>query len=78
MAKHEISLEIPHGITVVNKDIEVVVREDGKILGRVRISKGSIDWVPANHHRAKYMPWGRFHSLMLDKGSDRRVHSSGV
>ena len=35
MAKHDISLEIPHGITVVNKDIEVTVREDGRILGRV-------------------------------------------
>jgi hypothetical protein len=77
MAKHEISLEIPHGITVVNKDIEVSVREDGKILGRVRVSKGSIDWVPANHYRAKSVSWSTFAKLMDENGSDRRVRSGG-
>jgi hypothetical protein len=72
VAKHDISLEIPHGITVVNKDIEVTVREDGKILGRVRISKGSIDWLAANRQRVKYLPWSGFARLMDDEGRDRR------
>jgi hypothetical protein len=72
VAKHDISLEIPHGITVVNRDIEVTVREDGRILGRVRISKGSIDWVAANRQTVKYLPWSRFAALMDADGRDRR------
>jgi hypothetical protein len=75
MATHEISLEIPHGIRVVNTDIEVQVREDGKLLGRVRISRGSIDWVPANGRYVKYMRWSRFARLMADHGYDRKMHS---
>jgi hypothetical protein len=77
VAKHDISLEIPHGITVVNKDIEVTVREDGRILGRVRISKGSIDWVAANRQTVKYLPWSRFADLMDAEGRDRRRRRSG-
>ena len=75
MATHEISLEIPDGIRVVNTDIEVQVREDGKLLGRVRISRGSIDWVPANGRYVKYMRWSRFARLMADHGYDRKMHS---
>ena len=48
MATHEISLKVPHGITIVNTDIEVQVRADGDLLGRLRISKGTIDWIPAH------------------------------
>ena len=77
MAKHDISLEIPHGITVVNKDIEVTVREDGRILGRVRISKGSIDWLAANRQRVQYLPWSGFARLMDAEGKQRRPRAEG-
>jgi hypothetical protein len=71
MARHEISLNIPHGITVVNTDIEVVVREDGEVLGRVRISRGSIDWIPGRGRRAKTMGWRRFGDVMEEHGRTR-------
>lgn len=72
MATHDISLKIPHGITVVNTDIEVTVREDGEVLGRVRISRGSIDWVPRSGKRAKTMRWRKFADVMEDRGTTRR------
>jgi hypothetical protein len=72
MATHDISLKIPHGITVVNTDIEVIVREDGEVLGRVRISRGSIDWIPRLSRRAKTMRWRRFGDVMEDYGTTRR------
>jgi hypothetical protein len=71
MARHEISLNIPHGITVVNTDIEVVVREDGEVFGRVRISRGSIDWIPRMGRRAKTMGWRRFGDVMEEHGRTR-------
>jgi hypothetical protein len=72
MAKHDIDLEILHGIEVANTDIEVVVREDGEILGRVRISRGTIDWIPRSGRYAKSMRWQKFDRVMAEYGSDRR------
>jgi hypothetical protein len=40
MATHDISLKIVHDITIMNKDIEVEIRADGDLLGRIRISRG--------------------------------------
>lgn len=74
MGKHEIRLKIPQRIEVVNKDIEVVVYEDGKVLGRVRISRGSIDWRPASGKRARHMRWSTF-ANMMEQAKPYRVHS---
>jgi hypothetical protein len=71
MATHEIILNIPHGITVMNTDIEVVVREDGEVLGRVRISRGSIDWIPRLGRRAKTLRWSKFGDVMEEHGRAR-------
>ena len=72
MATHEITLKIPHAITVANTDIEVEVREDGEVLGRVRISRGSIDWMPRMGRRAKTMRWRKFAALMEELATTRR------
>ena len=64
MATHEISLKVPHGITIVNTDIEVQVRADGDLLGRLRISKGTIDWIPAHKKGAHRLRWRRFAELI--------------
>ena len=72
MATHEITLKIPRGIEVANTDIEVFVREDGEILGRVRISSGSIDWIPRMGRRSKTMRWRKFAETMEELGRTRR------
>jgi len=64
MAKHDISLNIAHGITIVNTDIEVEVRADDELLGRIGISRGSIDWKPAHKKTAHRLRWARFAQLM--------------
>jgi hypothetical protein len=74
MPKHQINLKIPKAIEVVNTDIEVVVYEDDKRLGRLRISKGSIDWTPANGKLARHMRWSAFARLM-ERREPGRVHS---
>jgi len=68
MAIHEISLKILHGIEIVNTDIEVSVREDGDLLGRIRISRGSIDWIPAQKRSARRLRWTKFADLMEANG----------
>jgi hypothetical protein len=68
MPRHEISLKILQGITVLNTDIEVAVRSDGELLGRIRISRGSIDWIPAQKRSARRLSWTRFADLMEESG----------
>jgi hypothetical protein len=75
MAQHEIRLKIPQRIEVVNKDIEVVVYADGERFGRVRISRGSIDWTPANGKNSKHMNWDKFANVMKREGKPHGVHS---
>jgi hypothetical protein len=74
MPTHEIKLRIPKAIEVLNKDVEVIVYEDERKLGRLRISKGSIDWTPASGKNARHMRWSAFAQLM-EQGTPRRVHS---
>ena len=74
MPKHQINLKIPKAIEVVNRDIEVVVYQDDRRLGRLRISRGSIDWTPASGKRAKHMSWESF-AQMMEQRPAGRVHS---
>jgi hypothetical protein len=74
MPKHQINLKIPKAIEVVNRDIEVVVYEDDRKLGRLRISRGTIDWTPASGKNARHMSWTTF-ARMMEKNPPRRVHS---
>ena len=69
MATHEVSLNISRAIPVGNVDIEVAVRRNGRAFGRVKISKGSIDWMPANKSKtAYYLDWSEFAKLMAQDG----------
>jgi hypothetical protein len=72
MAKHEIRLDILHGITVMNTDIEIEVREDNEKLGTLHISRGSIDWKPRFGHTARRMRWSQFAKRMEADAPIRR------
>jgi hypothetical protein len=73
MARHEVSLEIPQGITIVNRDIEIDVREDEELLGRVHISRGSIAWRPGSAHQLRHVSWAKFADFMETEGRMRRT-----
>lgn len=68
MAKHEIRLTFPSH-EVVNNDVTIKVKSDDALLGRIEISKGSIDWWPANNSKTHYkMTWENFQALMEQNG----------
>ena len=68
MAKHEIRLTFPWH-EVVNNDVTIKVKSDDALLGRIEISKGSIDWWPANNSKTHYkMTWENFQMLMEQNG----------
>jgi hypothetical protein len=69
MATHDVSLNITKPIPVGNVDIEIPVRRNGRAFGKVKISKGAIDWMPANKSKtAYYLDWGEFAKVMAQYG----------
>jgi hypothetical protein len=72
MPTHTVTLQFPKDISISNTDVEFAVRSDGKLLGRVQISTGSIDWFPSPNKKRRYeLSWERFAQLMLLEGSQK-------
>ena len=67
MAKHDIYLTIPPK-TVLNKDTEFEVHSDEAMLGTLLVSKGTIEWRPANYISGYHLSWEDFNRIMQEKG----------
>lgn len=58
---------LPWLISVI---IEVAVRSDGSKLGSLLVSKGNIEWLPANKSVNKYrLSWEKFAAVMEEVGN---------
>ena len=54
---------------VINKDLTIRVKSGDSALGRLEISKGTVDWWPANNSANFYrLTWERFAALMAEEG----------
>ena len=73
MANHNVSFKIPQKV-VLSKDIELEVRSDGALLGRLLVSKGNIEWLPGGNVTNKYrLSWERFAQLVEQNGKIAKV-----
>jgi hypothetical protein len=68
MPTHETRLEIRHGITIVNKDVEIAVWSDNRRLGTLRVSRGSIDWITSPKQTTRRFSWEKFAELAESHG----------
>jgi hypothetical protein len=66
MATHKVLMRQPTEIEV-SSDIEFVVRENGRKIGELHVSKGSIEWLPSNGRYKRRMRWSKFAELMRDE-----------
>jgi len=64
---HKITMKAPKD-SLINRDVVFTVQKNGRKLGELKISKGSIDWKPFNSQYTHYMSWGDFAKLMSDGG----------
>ena len=64
---HKITMKAPKD-SLVNRDVIFIVQKNGKKLGELRVSKGSIDWKPFNSQYTHYMSWRDFSQLMSNGG----------
>lgn len=71
MAKHEVRFEIPER-KLGKADVEFTVNRDGKALGSLKISNGSLVWVPKNKTYGLKMTWKVFDQMMQDKGTSEK------
>lgn len=49
-------------------DIVFKVRSDSTMIGTLKVSNGTIVWVPANATYGYKLPWKSFDKLMQDQG----------
>jgi hypothetical protein len=71
MATNEVTLKVPQGINVGNLDANLVVHQDGKLLGRLELSRGGVDWIPSNSRSRYVLRWSVFSQVMQDHGRKR-------
>lgn len=63
MAKHKIEMRQPSKVMLHN-DVVFDIFSDGKKLGTLTISKGSVDWWPKRRRSGKRIRWEKFAAAM--------------
>ena len=68
MAEHRITVHPSKPLEVNAADLVIEVTSDGSKLGELRVSRGTIDWVPKNHtYPSKSLTWERFDAVMREQ-----------
>jgi hypothetical protein len=68
MATHRITVHPSKPLAVDSADLVIEVTSAELKLGELRISRGSIDWVPRSHASARWLEWEEFDRLMQEHG----------
>lgn len=77
MARHEVVVSIPE-VELGATDVEFTVRQDGAKLGTLKISKGSVVWVPKVHTFGYRIAWKELDTLLREHGrKENSVSGSG-
>ena len=71
MAKHDVTFTIPER-KLGKADVSFQVKRDGRVLGNLKISNGSVEWVQKDYQYGYTLPWDKFDSLMQSNGQKRK------
>jgi len=69
MAEHDVYFSIPER-ELGKADVEFRVKRNGQAFGRLRISVGSLVWVPANKKYGYKLGWKTFDQLAQENGEE--------
>jgi hypothetical protein len=72
MPAHKLEITVPPK-AILNTDVVISVMSGDAKLGELRISRGSVDWVPARHQGAYRLSWERFDLIMRESGRRRAL-----
>ena len=71
---HSVELKLPK-TQIVKTDVEFIIKKDGKLLGRLNISQGNLEWVPAGNSVKKYrLRWSTLDTLMKQYGKEGEIN----
>jgi hypothetical protein len=68
MATHRITVHPSKPLVVESADLVIEVISDDQKLGELRVSRGSVDWVPYKSPYARRLEWEEFDELMRERG----------
>lgn len=69
---HDVKFSIPER-ELGKADIEFKIRKGGKLFGTLRVSKGSIVWLPKDTTYGRKIGWKKFDEIMQNqKRSEKR------
>jgi len=71
VAQHTVSFTIPER-PLGKADVQFDITRDGKKLGRLKVSNGSIVWVPKNKQYGFKLRWRDFDDLMQKEGKSEK------
>ncbi len=60
---HDVRFSIPDR-ELGKADIEFKIKKNGKVFGTLRVSKGSIVWLPKDTSYGHKIGWNTFHDVM--------------
>ncbi len=69
MADHDVYFTIPER-DLGKADVEFRIKRNGQAFGRLRVSEGSVVWVPANKQYGYRLSWSDFDKLAQKDGAD--------
>jgi len=72
MAAHIVKVKLPRRVELLSKDLEVEVRSNGRLVGTLKISKGSLDWRDAADQYSRVLRWQKFARLALKEGQKKK------
>jgi hypothetical protein len=72
MAEHIVKVKLPKRVEVLSKDLEVEVRSNGRLVGTLKISKGSLDWRDAADRYSRVLRWQKFAELAVQEGKRKK------
>ena len=68
MAKHKVVMKLPPR-EIKRADVSFKVKRNGKLLGTLEISNGSIVWYPSGTTYGSKMSWAKFDKMMDENAS---------
>jgi hypothetical protein len=72
MPKHEVQVKLPK-VVVLNTDVEIPVKADGTPMGRLKVSKGGVDWLPSGNSVTRYaLTWEKLTALLMEHGTVKK------
>jgi hypothetical protein len=71
MAQHDVKFTVPER-PLGKADVEFSVKRDGEAVGRLKVSNGTIVWVPRNRKYGFRLGWVKFDDLMQQNGTSEK------